>query len=134
MSKVVRPPRFIASVPVRLASALLISPLFVPSLLWAAEGYPPPPEGERLAQEVCSACHVVAQKQDRDPILKDRAPSFCEIANRPHTTAQSVAHFVLTTHWDEKSAPVKMPDPMLNKDQAAGVARYVMSLRGRCTF
>jgi hypothetical protein len=41
---------------------------------------------------------------------------------------------VLTTHWDEKSAPVKMPDPMLNKDQAAGVARYVMSLRGRCTF
>ena len=118
----------------RLASALLVSQLFVPSLLWAAEGYPPPPEGERLAQQVCSACHVVAQKQERAPILKDGAPSFCEVANRPQTTAQSVAHFVLTTHWDNKSAPVTMPDPMLNKDQAAAVSRYVMSLRGRCTF
>ncbi len=118
----------------RLAAALLVSQLFVPSLLWASEGYPPPPEGERLAQEVCSACHRVAQKQERDPILKDKAPSFCEIANRPQTTAQSVAHFVLTTHWDEKSTPLKMPDPMLNKDQAAAVARYVTSLRGRCTF
>ena len=115
------------------APALLVSLLCAPSLLWAGDSYPPPPEGERLAQEVCSACHVVAQKQERAPILKDRAPSFCGIANRPHTTAQSVAHFVLTTHWDEKSAPT-MPDPMLNKDQAAAVARYVMSLRGQCTF
>jgi mono/diheme cytochrome c family protein len=134
MSNVVRPQYSVGTERLRLASALLVIPLFGPSLLWAAEGYPPPPEGERLAQQVCSACHIVAQKQDRDPILKDGAPSFCEIANRPRTTAQSVAHFVLTTHWDEKSAPVKMPDPMLNKDQAAAVSRYVISLRGRCTF
>jgi hypothetical protein len=112
----------------------LVSQLFVPSLLRAGEGYPPPPEGERLAREVCSACHVVAQKQERAPILKDKAPSFCEIANWPQTTAQSVAHFVLTAHWDEKSAPVVMPDPMLNKDQAAAVGRNVISLRERCTF
>jgi mono/diheme cytochrome c family protein len=132
MSNVVRPRRSQGAECLRLASALLVVQLFGPS--WAGEGYPPPPEGERLAQEVCSACHVVAQKQERDPILKDRAPSFCEIANRPQTTAQSVAHFVLTTHWDDKSASVKMPDPMLNKDQAAAVSRYVMGLRGRCTF
>jgi mono/diheme cytochrome c family protein len=134
MSNVVHPRRSVGAERPRLASALLVSQLFVPSLLWAGEGYPPPPEGERLAQEVCSACHVVAQKQERAPVLKDRAPSFCEIANRPRTTAQSVAHFVLTTHWDNKAAPVRMPDPMLNKDQAAAVSRYVMSLRGRCTF
>ncbi len=134
MSNVMCPRRFVGAERLRLAPALLVSQLFVPSLLWAAEGYPPPPEGERLAQQVCSACHVVAQKQERAPVLKDGAPSFCEIANRPQTTAQSVAHFVLTTHWDNKSAPVTMPDPMLNKDQAAAVSRYVMSLRGRCTF
>jgi hypothetical protein len=134
MSSVARPRRSVGAECLRLASVLLVSQLFFPSLLWAGEGYPPPPEGERLAQEVCSACHVVAQKQERAPILKDSVPSFCEIANRPQTTAQSVAHFVLTTHWDEKSAHVRMPDPMLNKDQAAAVARYVMSLRGRCTF
>jgi mono/diheme cytochrome c family protein len=134
MSNVVRLRRAVATVRRRLVFASLLSQLFVPSLLWAAEGYPPPTEGERLAQEVCSACHLVAQKQERAPVLKDKAPSFCEIANRPHTTAQSVAHFVLTTHWDERSAPVRMPDPMLNKDQAAAVSRYVMSLRGHCTF
>lgn len=134
MSNVVRPRRSIVTERLRLVSVLLVSPLFVPSSLRAGEGYPPPPEGERLAHEVCSACHVVAQKQERAPILKDGAPSFCEIANRPQTTAQSVAHFVLTTHWDEKSSPVAMPDPMLNKDQAAAVSRYVMTLRGRCTF
>lgn len=134
MSNVVWRQRSVGAECLGLASALLMIQVFGSSLLWAGEGYPPPPEGERLAQEVCAACHVVAQKQDRDPILKDRAPSFCEIANRPQTTAHGVAHFVLTTHWDEKSAPVKMPDPMLNKDQAAAVSRYVMSLRGRCTF
>ena len=134
MSNLMCPRPFGGPERLRLASALLVSQLFAPSLLWAAEGYPPPPEGERLAQQVCSACHVVAQKQERAPILKDGAPSFCEVANRPQTTAQSVAHFVLTTHWDNKSAPVTMPDPMLNKDQAAAVSRYVMSLRGRCSF
>jgi hypothetical protein len=41
---------------------------------------------------------------------------------------------MLTAHWDEKSAPVAMPDPMLNKDQAPAVGRYVISLRERCTF
>jgi len=134
MSNVVRPRRPLRTERPWVVASVLFTQWFIPSFLWAAEGYPPPSEGERLAQEVCSACHVVAQKQERDPILKDRAPSFCEIANRPQTTATSVAHFVLTTHWDEKSAPVTMPDPMLNKDQAAAVAHYLMGLRGRCAF
>jgi cytochrome c551/c552 len=134
MSHAVRPRRSVGAACRGLVFALLLSRLFVPSFVWAGDGYPPPTEGECLAQEVCSACHVVAQKQERAPVLKERAPSFCEIANRARTTAQSVAHFVLTTHWDERSAPVRMPDPMLNKDQAAAVSRYVMSLRGHCTF
>ena len=62
MSNVVHPRRSAGAERLRPVSVLLVSQLFVPSLLRAGEGYPPPPEGERLAREVCSACHVVAQK------------------------------------------------------------------------
>ncbi len=109
-------------------TVLAISPLVV------AAGQPAAAEGERIAQQVCSACHVVASQQDRPPILTAKTPSFCEIAHRPETTTQGVARFVLTTHWDEKSAPPGMPNPMLNKDQAGAVARYIRSLKGGCAF
>jgi len=92
------------------------------------------PQGASLAQSVCTACHVVAAHQQRVPILKSVAPSFCEIANRPGSSAHSVAHFVTTTHWDESMTGYRMPDPMLTADQANAVARYVMQLRGQCSF
>lgn len=38
--------------------------------------------GQRIAQLVCSACHVVPQDQEFPPILRRPAPSFGEIANR----------------------------------------------------
>ncbi len=90
--------------------------------------------GERLAQQVCSACHVVAASQDRPPILNHVTPSFCAIANEPGTTLGSVSHFVLHTHWDENATHITMPDPMLMTEQAAQVARYILSLRGQCRF
>ncbi|MBS0377500.1 MAG: hypothetical protein JSS29_03360 [Proteobacteria bacterium] len=90
--------------------------------------------GEKLALQVCSACHVVAATQQEPPILNHVTPSFCAIANRPETTLKSVSQFVLHTHWDENSVRITMPDPMLMPDQAAQVARYVLSLRGRCQF
>ena len=99
-----------------------------------ADPMPAKSEGERLAQMVCSACHIVAIQQERRPILKDAAPNFCEIANRPSTTTSSLAHFVTHTHWDEKSSTFTMPDPMLNSEQARAVSRYILSLRGHCDF
>ena len=91
-------------------------------------------EGEHIAREVCSACHLVASSQERPPILKGRTPSFCEVANAPTTSTRSLAHFVLTTHWDENASTPAMPNPMLNKDQASAVSRYILGLKGHCSF
>ena len=99
-----------------------------------ADPVPARSEGEQLAQMVCSACHIVAIHQERRPILKEPAPNFCEIANRPDITTSRLAHFVTHTHWDEKASTVTMPDPMLNPDQARAVSRYILGLRGHCDF
>jgi mono/diheme cytochrome c family protein len=85
--------------------------------------------GEHIARLVCSACHVVASDQEFPPLLRPPAPSFDEIANRPATDAQAVGKFVATTHWDMKTLPMQMPNPMLSKKQTAAVARYLVSLR-----
>ncbi len=85
--------------------------------------------GEKVAQEVCSACHLVARDQEFPPILNPPASSFIDIANRPGTSAASLQRFILNTHWDVGSVPMKMPDPMLMKDQAHAVARYILSLK-----
>ena len=85
--------------------------------------------GEQLARVVCSACHVVAKDQEIPPLLAKPAPPFLSIANRPGTTADSIAHFVSSTHWDFETLPMKMPDLMLTKSEATAVSRYIMSLR-----
>jgi mono/diheme cytochrome c family protein len=85
--------------------------------------------GEEIALSVCSACHVVAAKQEFPPLLNHPAPPFSEIANRPDTSSQSLMKFILSTHWDVASLPMHMPDPMLSKDQASAVSRYILSLR-----
>ncbi len=85
--------------------------------------------GRQLALEVCSVCHVVAPDQPFAPRLDQRTPSFEEIANRPDTSAEFISHFIKTTHWDEKTIPITMPDPMLTDDQISRVVSYILSLR-----
>jgi mono/diheme cytochrome c family protein len=85
--------------------------------------------GEHIARIVCSACHVVATDQEYPPILKKPAPDFREIANRPGTSAESLQHFIMNTHWDVDSLPMTMPNPMLGKDEAGAVSRYILRLR-----
>jgi mono/diheme cytochrome c family protein len=86
-------------------------------------------EGEQIARQICSACHVVAIDQEFPPRLGTPTPSFIEIANRPETTAKGLQAFLKATHWDNKTIPISMPNPMLIPEQRAAVARYVMSLR-----
>jgi hypothetical protein len=38
-------------------------------------------------------------------------------------------HFVVTTHWDEKTLPLTMPNPELMDPQIADVVAYILSLR-----
>jgi len=85
--------------------------------------------GEHIARLVCSACHVVASDQEFPPILVKPAPGFKDLANRPGTTAQTLQHFILNTHWDVGTIPMTMPNPMLTHEQAEAVSRYVLSLR-----
>ncbi|HJS89397.1 MAG TPA: c-type cytochrome [Steroidobacteraceae bacterium] len=85
--------------------------------------------GDELARLVCSDCHVVATDQDFPPVLQPPAPSFPDIANRPGTTAKSLQHFILTTHWDMKSTPITMPNPRMRPEDAAALAAYILSLK-----
>jgi mono/diheme cytochrome c family protein len=85
--------------------------------------------GRQIAMNVCSSCHVAAPYQTTLPVLNPPAPAFADIANRPAQSAAKLRSFILTTHWDGKTVPVTMPNPMLLDDQARAVARYIMSLR-----
>jgi mono/diheme cytochrome c family protein len=85
--------------------------------------------GEQIAQAQCSACHIVAEHQQFMPLLREPAPSFESIANRPDTTEKSLRHFVATTHWDLKTVPITMPDPELSRDDTTAIIRYILTLR-----
>ena len=85
--------------------------------------------GENIAQLICANCHVVAPNQQVEPILEQPTPSFEEIANRPATTEKSLTTFLKTTHWDTRTIPITMPNPVLMADDRTAVIRYILSLR-----
>jgi hypothetical protein len=79
----------------------------------------------------CAGCllWLVARQQEFTPLLRQPTPSFEDIANRPTTTEKSLREFLRTTHLDNKSLPMTMPDPMLIPKQRLALARYILSLR-----
>jgi len=85
--------------------------------------------GEELALGRCSLCHVVSSDKRYRPSLDQKTPSFEQIANDPATTPKSLHRFITTTHWDDKSIPMTMPEQMLDADEAADVVSYILSLR-----
>ena len=87
--------------------------------------------GEEIAQARCSACHVVADKQEFQPLLEQPGPTFVSIANRAQVSEETLRHFITTTHWDQKTVPVTMPNPELSKADTVAVIRYILSLKGR---
>jgi len=105
----------------------------VASTLWlCSQAQDAQDPGSRIAQMVCSACHLVANGQP-PPILNPPAPSFCEISNRASASAGSMKRFVMHPHGTG-AENTKMPDPMLMNDQAVEVTRYVLGLKGHCHF
>lgn len=114
---------------VRLAAMVAIAAPVV--LLVAAAGAQPLPHGDaqagaRLADRVCSACHIVAEHQELPPLVAHSAPSFLAIARRRRTTAASLAAFLAHPH-----ALGRMPFPHLTQSQIADLTAYILSLRGR---
>ncbi|HYK99893.1 MAG TPA: cytochrome c [Steroidobacteraceae bacterium] len=111
-------------------TAALLCALCTPRV--SAAGVPTTPgaaRGEHIARLLCSACHAVAIDQEYPPLLRQTTPTFAEIANRPGMTAESLRRFITTTHWDVDRLPMSMPNPMLTREQADAVARYILSLR-----
>jgi mono/diheme cytochrome c family protein len=85
--------------------------------------------GHQIALKICSACHAVATDQEFSPLLNPPAPPFADIANRTKWTRASLRHFIVATHWDEKTLPLTMPNPQLMDFQVADVVSYILSLR-----
>jgi mono/diheme cytochrome c family protein len=87
--------------------------------------------GHRIALHICTACHVVEATQEYPVLLDPPAPPFNEIAHRPDLTRASLRHFILTTHWDQETLPLTMPNPQLLDDQVNDVVAYILSLPTR---
>jgi mono/diheme cytochrome c family protein len=85
--------------------------------------------GEHIARFVCATCHVVARNQEFPPLLSKPAASFLDIANRPGVSAESLEHFITTTHWDPDRLQMTMPALMATPEQTRAVTRYILSLR-----
>jgi mono/diheme cytochrome c family protein len=85
--------------------------------------------GKELALQVCAYCHVVGADQPVPPTLSQPTPSFQDVANRPATNARSLRRFITTTHWDARTSPMTMPNPMLMDEDVNQVVAYILSLR-----
>jgi Ca2+-binding EF-hand superfamily protein/mono/diheme cytochrome c family protein len=87
-------------------------------------------QGRRLADLICSNCHVVASDQSFSPILQPPAPSFDTLAQRSTMSADWLRTFLVTTHRDT-SSPAGMPNPQLIDSQIEQVTAYLLSLRSQ---
>jgi mono/diheme cytochrome c family protein len=116
----------------RAVAGLLLCGLLTPQAQAQAVAQDPElARGEHIARFVCATCHVVARNQEFPPLLSKPAASFFDIANRPGVTAESLQHFVTTTHWDPDKLEMTMPALFPSEEQSRAVTRYILSLRTR---
>lgn len=99
---------------------------------WSQDANEKVQKGRHIAEVVCWTCHVVAQDQEFEPILRPPAPPFASIARRSNITADYLRMFIATTHRDI-SKPQGMPNPQLLDFQIEQVVAYIMTLRGQTT-
>ena len=78
--------------------------------------------GRRVAVEICSHCHQVAEGQ-RAPL--SNTPSFTDIANMPSTTALSLKAFLRSRHKR------RMPNFIMSNADTDAVVGYILSLKER---
>ncbi len=79
-----------------------------------------PTAGRRLAENVCSACHVIAP--DHVSGTDVDAPAFYDLATKPRVTALSLRVFLQSPHE-------RMPDLHLDRDETDNVIAYILSLK-----
>jgi mono/diheme cytochrome c family protein len=84
-------------------------------------------KGHALAVEVCAICHVAAPDQPSEPLLKPPAPSFASIVQQKTFDAESLKHFLTTTHRGLDN-PKGMPNQELMDYQMKEITAYFLSL------
>jgi mono/diheme cytochrome c family protein len=84
-------------------------------------------KGHDLAIGVCAICHVAAPDQPHPPIMRPPAPSFASLVQQKTFDAESLTHFLKTTHWGFAN-PKGMPNPDLTDYQIKEIVAYFLSL------
>ena len=84
-------------------------------------------KGHFLATMICSICHVAAPDQPHEPIMRPPAPSFASIARKKAFDAESLTHFIKTTHRGLYN-PQGMPNPDLMDYQIKQIVAYFLTL------
>ena len=112
------------------ATVLLMSFAAITSPAWSQDtnGTDDIQNGHRLANLICSNCHVASSDQPFQPILQPPAPSFDSIAQRSTVNADFISTFLATTHRDI-SNPNGMPNPQLLDYQVKQISAYLLSLK-----
>ena len=101
------------------ASTLLLSVTVMSTSIGAEELLGDLMAGRRLAENVCSACHVIAPGEASTTDVE--APTFPDLANTPRVTALSLRVFLQSPHE-------RMPDLHLDRDETDNVIAYILSL------
>ncbi len=76
--------------------------------------------GREIAQNICSACHVVSRGQRVSP--NTEAPPFPNLADTPGMTSIALSAALLTSHR-------LMPNIILEPDERRDVIAYILSLK-----
>ncbi|MGI9436048.1 MAG: c-type cytochrome [Geminicoccaceae bacterium] len=103
------------------ATTILLGMTFISSGAMAEELLGDPIAGRQLAENICSACHVIAPGQVSTTDVD--APAFPDLANTPRVTALSLRVFLQSPHE-------RMPDLHLDRDETDNIIAYILSLEG----
>ena len=84
--------------------------------------------GHHLAAMLCDECHIATLDQALPPRRDPPAPSFESIAQRKDINADSLEHFLRTTH-EGLDNPKGMENPNSADFQVKAIVAYILSLR-----
>ena len=84
--------------------------------------------GHHLVAMLCDECHIAARDQAYAPTRDPPAPSFESIAQRKDVNANSLEHFLKTTH-EGLDNPKGMENPGLADFQVKAIVAYILSPR-----
>jgi len=84
--------------------------------------------GERIAEDICTTCHVVKKGQAVQPVYDDALPSFEEIASRRDFNRTWLNDFLKNKHASAAN-PGGMPDVRLTPVQIDNVSDYIVTFK-----